>query len=187
MNKLPMFLFQKRMQIRFYQNFHHIQQTKKMKRISRLIEKGIIHVLIAMMSIILVLATIELGYYLIRNIVFSDYLLIDLDDLMDLFGVFLLILIGIELLDTIKVYLKEKQVHVEVVVLVAIIAMARKIVVLKVEQFSGEIIIGIAVLVLALAIAYYLIKRAGLMICNVEEEEDDEKPKTKKPNEKTDR
>lgn len=159
-----------------------------MKKISRLIEKGIIHVLIAMMSIILILATIELGYYLIRNIAFSDYLLVDLDDLMDLFGVFLLILIGIELLDTIKVYLKEKQVHVEVVVLVAIIAMARKIVVLKVEEFSGEIIIGIAVLVLALAIAYYLIKRAGLMICNVgEEDEIDKKPKTKKSKEKTDR
>lgn len=150
-----------------------------MKKFARYIEKGIIHVLIAMMSIILVLATIELGYYLIRNIFFSDYLLMDLDDLMDLFGVFLLVLIGIELLDTIKVYLRQNQVHVEVVVLVAIIALARKIVILKVEELSGETIIGIGVLIVALAIAYYLIKKAGLMICQFDD--DDDKPKPEPP------
>lgn len=152
-----------------------------MKKITRLIEKWIIHILITMMSVILILATIELGYYLVRNIIFSEFLLIDLDDLMDLFGVFLLVLIGIELLDTIKVYLKQNQVHVEVIVLVAIIALARKIVVLKIEEMSGEVIIGIGVLIVALAIAYYLIKKAGLMICNFEtDEEEDKKPAEKK-------
>lgn len=83
----------------------------------------------------------------------------DLDDLMDLFGVFLLVLIGIELLDTIKVYLKQNQAHVEVLVLVAIIALAREIVILKVEVLDGETIIGIGVLIIALSIAYYLIKK----------------------------
>ncbi len=143
-----------------------------MKRFSRFIEKGVIYVLIFLMSVILVLATIELGYYLVRNIIQSDFLIIDLDDLMDLFGVFLLVLIGIELLDTIKVYLKQNQVHVEVVVLVAIIALARKIVVLKVEELEGETIIGIGVLIIALAIAYYLIKKAGLMICNFDDDDE---------------
>jgi len=152
-----------------------------MKKITRLIEKSIIHILIGMMSLILILATIELGYYLVRNIIFSEYLLVDLDDLMDLFGVFVLVLIGIELLDTIKVYLKENQVHVEVIVLVAIIALARKIVVLKIEEMSGEVIIGIGILIVALAVAYYLIKRAGLMICNFEtDDEEDKKPEEKK-------
>ncbi|MGM0621163.1 MAG: phosphate-starvation-inducible PsiE family protein [Bacteroidota bacterium] len=155
-----------------------------MKKITRLIEKSIIHILIGMMSIILILATIELGYYLVRNIVFSEYLLVDLDDLMDLFGVFLLVLIGIELLDTIKVYLKQNQVHVEVIVLVAIIALARKIVVLKIEEMSGEVIIGIGVLIVALAIAYYLIKKAGLMICNFETDEEEDKKPTEKKQEK---
>ncbi len=143
-----------------------------MKKFARYVEKGIIYVLILMMSIILVLATVELGYYLVRNILQADYLIMDLDDLMDLFGVFLLVLIGIELLDTIKVYLRQNQVHVEVVVLVAIIALARKIVILKVEQLTGDVIIGIGVLIIALSVAYYLIKKAGLMICNFNDDED---------------
>lgn len=135
--------------------------------ISRKIERLIIHVLIVMMAIVLLLATVELGYYLVKSIIESDYLLLDLEVLMDLFGVFLLVLIGIELLDTIKVYLRENVVHVEVVVLVAIIAVARKVVVLKIEELDGLTILGIGGLVVSLAVSYFLIKRAGLMACKV--------------------
>lgn len=139
-----------------------------MRRLSRYIERVIVYALIVMMAIVLIIATFELGYYLFKTIfVRTDFLMIGLDQLMDLFGVFLLVLIGIELLDTIKVYLKENVVHVEVVVLVAIIAVARKVVVLKVEEMNGEIIIGIGVLIVSLAVAYYLIKRAGLMVCDM--------------------
>ncbi len=143
-----------------------------MKRIttaSRHIERVIIYALIVMMAIVLLLATIELGYHVVVSIIESRNILINLDRLLDLFGVFLLVLIGIELLDTIKVYLKENVVHVEVVVLVAIIALARKVVVLKIEEMDGGTILGIAALVVALAIAYFLIKRAGLMICDMGE------------------
>lgn len=86
---------------------------------------------------------------------------------MDLFGAFLLVLIGIELLDTIKVYLRENVVHVEVVVLVAIIAIARKVVVLKIEELEGSKVIGIGILILSLSIAYYLIKKSGLLIFDI--------------------
>jgi len=117
-----------------------------------------------MMAGVLVLATIELGYFLVKSILQSSFLFIELDNLMDLFGVFLLVLIGIELLDTIKVYLRQNVVHVEVVILVAIIAIARKVVVLKIEELESMMIIGIGVLVVSLAVAYYLIKRAGLIM-----------------------
>ena len=136
----------------------------KLKRNIRLIEKTIVVLLIVMMSFVLILATIELAYYLYLSVTSSEYFLISLDSLMDLFGVFLLVLIGIELLDTIKVYLKQTVVHVEVVVLVAIIEIALKVVVLKIEELSGDVIIGIAVLILSLSIAYYLIKRTGLFV-----------------------
>lgn len=138
-----------------------------LKKISRLIEKGIIHALIIMMAGILVLATFELGYYLFNTLRSSNFLLIDMDQMMDLFGAFLLVLIGIELLDTIKVYLRENVVHVEVVVLVAIIAIARKVVVLKIEELEGIQVIGIGILILSLSVAYYLIKKTGLLIFDI--------------------
>ncbi|MDD2380521.1 MAG: phosphate-starvation-inducible PsiE family protein [Mariniphaga sp.] len=135
-----------------------------MKNALKFIERGIIYILIMMMAMILILATVELGYFLVKNIIQSEFLLLDLDDLMELFGVFLLVLIGIELLDTIKVYLRQNQVHVEVVILVAIIALARKIVVLEIEELPGEKIIGLGILIISLSVAYFLIKKAGLMV-----------------------
>jgi len=113
---------------------------------------------------------IELGYYLVKSIFGPDHFLVNLNQLMDLFGIFMLVLIGIELLDTIKVYLKENVVHVEVVVLVAIIAIARKVVVLKIEDIDGLTIIGIALIIVALAVAYYFIRKAGFMECRLDDE-----------------
>ncbi len=133
-----------------------------LKKLTRWVEKIIIHALIVMMAGVLILATIELGYFLISTIIQSRSLLINLDNLLDLFGIFLLVLIGIELLDTIKVYFKENVVHVEVVVLVAIIAIARKIVILKAEELPGETLLGIAAILIALAVTYFLIRKAGL-------------------------
>jgi uncharacterized membrane protein (DUF373 family) len=123
-----------------------------------------------MMSIVLVFATTELVYSLIKGFLGKGtFFIISLDSLMDTFGGFLLILIGIELLETIKIYLKQNIVHVEVVVLVAIIALARKIVILKIEELSFEIMAGIGILVLTLAIAYYLIQKTGIMILTLNE------------------
>ncbi len=80
---------------------------------------------------------------------------------MNVFGVFLLVVIGIELLDTIKVYFRKHVIHVEVVMLVAIIALARKVIVMDFDQYAGVESLGIAAIILALAGGYFLIKRTG--------------------------
>jgi uncharacterized membrane protein (DUF373 family) len=141
-----------------------------LKKFTQTIEKIIVITLIFMMSFVLLLATVELARFVISAIGNEGDWLISLNGLTGLFGVFLLVLIGIELLDTIKVYLKQNVVHVEVVVLVAIIALARKIVIIEVEQLSGELLIGMGVLIIALAVAYYLIKRTGLLTIKFKED-----------------
>lgn len=125
------------------------------------IERFIIRVLILLMAILLVAATIELAYQTFTSLFFSEHFLINTDGIMDLFGVFLLVLIGIELLDTIKVYFKKNVVHVEVVILVAIIAIARKVIVLDFEKYDGLELLAIGVIIVALSVSYYMIKKAG--------------------------
>lgn len=149
-----------------------------MKAIARKVEKAIIMVLIFLMFLVLITATIDLGLYLFRSIYNAEYFLMDFDALIDVFGAFLLVLIGIELLDTIKVYLRRNLVHVEVVVLVAIIALARKIVVLRIDEYSGEMLLGLAAMITALAVAYYLIRRAGLMEYQIDSDDNEKRPKT---------
>ena len=135
----------------------------RLRKTVQVIERYIIKTLIGLMSILLISATVELGYVLIKSIINSgtDHLIIDLDNLMQVFGVFLLVVIGIELLDTIKVYFKKNVIHVEVVMLVAIIAIARKIIVMDFDTYGGAEIIGIAAIMIALAAGYYLIKKTG--------------------------
>lgn len=141
--------------------------------IAKKIERFIILTLMVMMAGVLILATFELGYYVVFSMISSGFKLEAFDNLLNLFGMFLLVLIGIELLETIKIYLRETIVHVEVVVLVAIIAIARKVVVMKIEDFSGTMLLGIGGLILSLAIAYYLIKRAGLLRCDLKKKNND--------------
>ena len=145
-----------------------------LKKFTSTVEKIIITVLILMMSLILIFATIELVYSLTKGILAEGTLIISLETLMDTFGGFLLILIGIELLETIKIYLKQNIVHVEVVVLVAIIALARKIIILKIEELSLEVTAGIGILIITLAVAYYLIKKTGILILSLNDNSDTE-------------
>ncbi len=148
------------------------------------VEKTIIRSLIFLMSLILIAATIELAYQTFKAFYYESEFLINPDSLMYLFGKFLLVLIGIELLDTIKVYFKKNVVHVEVVVLVAIIAIARKVIVLDFSEYTGLEIIGIGVIIIALATGYYLIKKAGgcqFYIGSKEDENKTDKTNEQKP------
>ena len=93
------------------------------------IERIIIIFLIVMMTIVLMFASIDLGWYIIKDVSKHPYYLLDINDLLEIFGLFLLVLIGIELLETIKIYLIEKVIRVEVVLIVGIIAITRKVVI----------------------------------------------------------
>jgi uncharacterized membrane protein (DUF373 family) len=73
----------------------------------------------------------------------------------------MVVLIGLELLETIKAYLKEDVVHAEIVVLAAIIALARKVVVMDSSSLSEIKILALALLFISLSLGYYLLKKAG--------------------------
>ena len=125
-------------------------------------EKFIIVSLTVMMGVVVFLSTVELGWMLVRDILTPPVGLIELDEILELFGFFLLILIGIELLETIKIYMTENLLRVEVVLLVAIIAVARKVIILDIKEMSDLKLIGIAAIILALAGGFFLMRRYDL-------------------------
>ncbi len=131
-------------------------------------ERVIVIALVVMMMLIILLATVELGRVIIVQILSSPNYLPEIAGLLDIFGFFLLILIGVELLETIKAYLQEHVVHVEIVLEVALIAVARKVVILDVKELSPLTLLGIAALLVTLAAAIFLQKRSRLMKARVE-------------------
>jgi len=133
--------------------------TKSIGKFLYLFERLIVGSLILMMIVVILLSTIELGRILVVDIITPPQYLLDINELLDIFGFFMLILIGVELLETIRAYLNEHEVHVEIVLEVALIAVARKVVIIDVKEYSPETLLAIAAIVLSLAGAYYLQKR----------------------------
>jgi len=72
----------------------------------------------------------------------------------------LLVLLGLELMETVRTYLVEHRVRLEVIMIVAIIAVGRHIIQIDFEHTDGVVLLGISALVVALAVGYFLIRKA---------------------------
>ena len=121
----------------------------------------IITTLMVMMVVTISLATIELGWLIIKDIISPPVILLEINELLDIFGLFLLVLLGIELVSTLKTYLTENEVHVEVVFAVALIAIGRKVIILDVKEISSLSLLGIAAIIISLSVGYFLVKRTS--------------------------
>lgn len=130
--------------------------AKEPIKIFKYFERLVVGALILMMLVVILLSTIQLGRILVLDIISSPNYLLDINELLDIFGFFMLILIGVELLETIRAYLDDHAVHVEIVLEVALIAVARKVVIIDVKEYAPASLFAIAAIVLALAGAYYL-------------------------------
>jgi uncharacterized membrane protein (DUF373 family) len=142
-------------------------------------EKGVYAVLMTLLMLVLLGSLLDLVWLLYNALLVTTPALLETRELIAVLGAFLLVLIGVELLDTIKAYFSENTIHVEIVVLLAIIAVARKVILLDPTgttgfEFGFELM-GIGVIVVGLAGGYYLIKKAGITIRpGMENQEKDE-------------
>ena len=123
-------------------------------------ERAITFTLLVLMASVVLLATIELAWILVKDVLTPPVFLLEIHELLELFSLFLLVLIGIELLHSVKTFLFRREIHLESVLTVAMIAVARKIIVLEPKEWPEGTLLGLAALVLALAIGYYVMQRS---------------------------
>ena len=123
-------------------------------------ERIITRALLVMMAGVVVLATVELAWILGKEMLAPPHILLEPHQLLELFGQFLLVLIGIELLHSMKIYVTHRVIHLEAVLIVALIAVARKVIVLEPKDLPEGTLLGIAAMSLALALSYYLVRRS---------------------------
>jgi uncharacterized membrane protein (DUF373 family) len=83
------------------------------------------------------------------------------DSVFKIFGLFLNILIALEILENITAYLKKHVVQVELVIVTSLIAVARKIILLDFDKVEGVELIGLSIGIIALAGSYWLIRKAN--------------------------
>lgn len=135
-----------------------------MNKIIKTFESIIVVALLGLMMIAVLVSTIELAVKLYQQLMLPPILLLDLKEMIEVFGFFMMVLIGLELLESIKAYLQQSRVHAEVVFLVAIVAVARKVIILDYKDMPPDLLYGMAALIVALGIGYFLVRRA-LHLC----------------------
>ena len=124
------------------------------------VERYTVIALLLMMVLVIVVSTVQLGIMLVGDLINPPFMLLKITELLSLFGFFFMILIALELVETIRMYLDKNKIHVEVVFLVAMIAVARKVIILDAKTMNPMSLIAVAAMVLALAAGYFLIKRS---------------------------
>ena len=133
-----------------------------MEKLLKKFEYYIIIGLLAMMSLVVLLSTVELAVIIVERMLTGKphMFLLDISDMLEIFGFFMMILIGLELIETIKIYLVDESIHVEIICLVAIVAITRKVIILDLYKLPPVTLLGISAIILALTIGYFFLKKA---------------------------
>ncbi|HAI96912.1 MAG: phosphate-starvation-inducible E-like protein [Cycloclasticus sp.] len=123
-------------------------------------KKWMSFVVLILMAIVVTIAIVELGIILYLDLFdpTDDVLFLEINELFRIFGFFFIILIGFELIETVEMYFKDNVIHAEVVLLVAVIAVSRKVILLDLEKYDPLAIIGLGIIIIALGGCYWFIK-----------------------------
>ena len=98
-------------------------------------------------------------YVLYQRLNKPPFFLLNINDIFQTFGAFMAVLIAIEIFINIRLYLGTDVLPVQLVIATALMAIARKVIVLDLDQISSAYVVAIAAVVLALGITYWLISK----------------------------
>ncbi len=111
---------------------------------------------LAMIAVI-IFAVFDLIVFVSQQLFFTTHPLFK-DTLFEIFGLFLNILIALEILENITAYLRRHVFQVELVIATSLIAVARKIIIFDIDKKTGEDLIGLAFAIFSLSISFWIIR-----------------------------
>ena len=111
------------------------------------------------MGIVVLAAAAEIAYKIVTGLIQPPGFFLDVTELIDTFGLFLMVLIGLELMATMHMYLSDHTIHAEMMLLVALTAVTRKVVILDTVKTEPLLVFGVGFLIFALSGGYFLIRK----------------------------
>ncbi len=128
-----------------------------LKRLGQI--EGIVSKVLSVAMIVVILVTvIDLGIVLYRSLLITDSTGFFKTTLTEIFGLFLSVLIALEILENITAYIRRHVVQVELVIATALTAVGRKLIILDLEKVSGVSLVGLALAIIALSLSYYIVR-----------------------------
>ncbi|HMW16653.1 MAG TPA: phosphate-starvation-inducible PsiE family protein [Accumulibacter sp.] len=119
-------------------------------------------VLAAIMAIVIIWGVADVVYVLYQRLMAPPFMLLEIKDILATFGAFMAVLIAIEIFHNIILYIEDDTSHnrqqaVEIVLGTALMAIARKVIILDFNEVGADHVYATAAVTLALSVGYYLI------------------------------
>ncbi|MFT5657505.1 MAG: uncharacterized membrane protein (DUF373 family) [Gammaproteobacteria bacterium] len=121
--------------------------------------KAAMSILAILMVLVIFWGVADVVFVLYQKLLRPPLFILEASDILKLFGAFLLVLIGVEVYQNIVLYLKTNIIPLKLVISTALVAIARKVIVLDFNEIGPLYVLSIAAVTLALGITYYLIDR----------------------------
>ncbi|MGE0623660.1 MAG: phosphate-starvation-inducible PsiE family protein [Pseudomonadales bacterium] len=135
------------------------QHEDRMIRFLHLVIRVCVRILAAIMVLVIMWGVADVVYVIIQKILAAPLGMLTVSDIFQLFGAFLVVLIAIEIFVNIRMYLGTNALPVQLVIATALMAIARKVIVLDFEQTDAPYILAIAAVVAALGATHWLLSR----------------------------
>ena len=118
-----------------------------------------VRALAVLMTGVIVFGVVDVCYVLYKRLMDEPKGLLEITDILATFGAFMAVLIAIEIFVNIVSYLRDDVIHVRIVLATALMAIARKVIILDYSTTGPQYIYATAAVVAAMALAYWLILR----------------------------
>ena len=121
--------------------------------------KFAVKILAILMVIVIFWGVADVVYVLYHNLVEDPYMLLNISDIFKTFAAFLAVLIAIEIYQNIVLYLRTDVMPIKLVVATALMAIARKVIIVDFKDISAMYVFAISTTIIALGVTYYLISK----------------------------
>ncbi len=125
----------------------------------RIIIRFSVRCLAVLMTLVIVWGVVDVAWEIYQKLRTPPVMLMSINDILATFGAFMAVLIAIEIFINITIYLRDDIIHVKIVMATALMAIARKVIILDFDIITPDYIFATAALVFAMSIGYWLVVR----------------------------
>ncbi len=122
-----------------------------------LVIRQAIKLLAVLMVLVIIWGVLDVIYVLYTKFVSPPVLLFEVSDIFVIFGAFMVVLIAVEIFVNIRLYLGTNILPIRLVVATALMAIARKVIILDIDTVTAMEMLAIAAVVLALGVTHWLV------------------------------
>lgn len=112
-----------------------------------------------LMIIVIISGVVDVAWTIYQRFAAEPRFILTMGDILMTFGAFMVVLIAIEIFQNIILYLRDDVIHVKIVLATALMAIARKVIILDYDELEPMYIFATGVVLVATGITYYFVHK----------------------------